>query len=63
MRLYVDQKKCRSAGVCVAEMPRMFRFQEGSKKAQALKQDVPEELEQRVAAVAAVCPYGAIEIS
>ncbi len=62
MRIVVDQDKCNGAGVCVQEMPNVFRFQEGSKKGAPIKPEVSSSLEAKLRKVAAMCPAGAIHV-
>ncbi len=62
MKVSVDQLKCDTSGICVMEAPYLFRFQEGSKKAMALVDEVPPEREQTVIRIAGRCPTGAIII-
>jgi ferredoxin len=62
MHVRVDQLKCDTSGICVMESPDLFRFQEGSKKAQALVDEVPPALEKTVMRIAGRCPTGAIII-
>ena len=44
------------------ECPELFRFQEGSKKAEALVEEVPASLERACIEIARRCPQGAIVI-
>ena len=44
MKIRVDQLKCDTSGICVMECPELFRFQEGSKKAKALVEEVPPSM-------------------
>ena len=62
MHVRVDQLKCDTSGVCVMEAPDLFRFQEGSKKAMALVEEVPPAGKQTVIRIAGRCPTGAIII-
>jgi len=62
MRVVVDQEKCNGAGICVQELPGVFRFQEGSKKGIAIRSEVAKNLEPRLREVAAKCPTGAVQI-
>jgi ferredoxin len=62
MKVRVDQLKCDTSGVCVKECPELFRFQEGSKKAEALMEEVPAALERVCIEIASRCPQGAIII-
>jgi ferredoxin len=65
MKVEVDQVKCTGIGICVKEMPQLFRFQEGSKHATVIRgpEAIPRELEPRIVEVAAKCPNGAIKVS
>ena len=63
MKVRVDQVLCETAGICVQRCPEIFRFQEGSKKAAAIEENVPKALENKCFEVAAACPAGAIKIS
>jgi ferredoxin len=62
MKVTIDESKCNGAGICVQELPQVFRFQEGSKKGMVQQGDVPATLERRLLKVAADCPTGAITI-
>ncbi len=62
MRVWVDENKCDIIGICVKELPEVFRFHEGSKKAYARQNEVPPALEQRVLEVAGMCPNQAIMV-
>ena len=60
MKVRVDQLRCDTSGICVKECPELFRFQEGSKKAEALFEKVPSSLEKTCMDIARRCPTGAI---
>jgi ferredoxin len=60
MKVEIDQQKCNGAGVCVQELPEIFRFQEGSKKGIEKTRGVPPGLEQKVLRAAKQCPSSAI---
>lgn len=60
MKIRVDQLKCDISGICVMECPELFRFQEGSKKAIALLEEVPLSLEATCVRIAGRCPSQAI---
>jgi ferredoxin len=62
MRVVIDQDKCNGAGICVQQLPDLFRFQEGSKKGIAIRPDVPARLEAKLREVAAQCPTGAVQL-
>ena len=62
MKLKVDQLKCDTTGICVKRCPQLFRFQEGSKKAQVTVEDVPLRLESECLTIVGLCPTGAITI-
>jgi ferredoxin len=62
MRIRVDQLKCDTTGICVKRRPELFRFQEGSKKAEPLLDRIPLTLEKECRAIAKLCPRGAIII-
>jgi ferredoxin len=62
MKIEVDQVKCDMTGICVKECPQVFRFQEGSKKAAVVLDEIPLELEQKCRDVAGLCPSDAIII-
>lgn len=63
MKVIVDEKKCRTAGICVKECPEVFRFSAGSKKAVAVMDEVPVELQPKCLRAALQCPEKAIIIS
>jgi ferredoxin len=62
VRVTVDQTKCATIGICVKELPQVFRFQEGSKKATVLLDEIPPALQQKCRQVARECPNNAIVI-
>ena len=62
MKAMIDQRKCNGAGICVQELPSVFRFQEGSKKAVAVPEQVPETLGPRLRKVARECPANAVVV-
>jgi len=63
MKVEVDQTKCGTIGICVKECPEIFRFQEGSKKAVALVEEVPPQWQAKCREAARKCPNGAILIT
>lgn len=63
MKVVVDQLRCQTNGQCVKLCPQLFRFQAGSKKSMALKEEVPLELEEQCRVAARACPREAIIIS
>jgi ferredoxin len=62
MKVAVDQVKCGTMGVCVKICPEVFRFQEGSKKAIAISDDVPSDLVEKCTRAVKACPNHAIII-
>ena len=62
MRVKVDAMKCETAGICVKECPEVFRFQEGSKKAHAITEEIPPRRQRKCRKVADLCPAKAIRI-
>ena len=60
MKVEVDQIKCGTIGICVLECPEVFRFQEGSKKAEVILKEIPPGLQQKCREVARKCPNEAI---
>jgi ferredoxin len=62
MKVIVDQMKCSTIGVCVKELPQVFRFQAGSKKAEVILDEIPPALQQQCRQVSKKCPSGAIQI-
>ncbi|MDY6910676.1 MAG: ferredoxin [Thermodesulfobacteriota bacterium] len=63
MKVAVDQMKCGTIGICVKECPEVFRFQEGSKKAVAVLDEIPPRLHGKCREVARRCPNEAIVIT
>lgn len=63
MKVEVDQMKCDTTGICVKECPQVFRFQEGSKRATVMLDEIPPKLEQKCREVANMCPTNAIVLS
>ena len=62
MKVEVDQLKCRTAGLCVMKCPDVFRFQEGSKRAEVLLNEIPVALQKKCRAALRACPNNAITI-
>jgi len=62
MKVHVDQLKCDTYGTCVMECSEVFRFQEGSKKATVILDEIPPILQKKVRAVSKKCPQNAIII-
>ena len=62
MRVCIDQSKCHTHGICVKELPQIFRFETGSKKAVVFVNEIPRELEKKVCRVAEKCPVKAIQV-
>lgn len=62
MKVEVDQLKCRTAGLCVMKCPEVFRFQEGSKRAEVLLDEIPVSLQQKCRKAVRACPNNAITI-
>ena len=60
MRVEVDQRKCGTVGICVMECPQVFRFQEGSKKAKVILEQIPQRFHGKCREVARKCPNEAI---
>jgi ferredoxin len=62
MRIRVDPSKCDTTGICVKECPEIFRFQEGSKRAMSLLDEIPLAFESKCLDLARRCPERAIII-
>lgn len=62
MKVRVDQVKCHTIGICVKELPEVFRFHEGNKRATVVFDEIPPALQQKCRAVAKKCPNNAIVI-
>lgn len=62
MKVVVDQMRCRTVGICVKECPEVFRFQEGSKRATVILEEIPAEFQQKCKNAAIKCPNKAISI-
>ncbi len=62
MKVKVLQEKCGTVGRCVIICPDLFRFQEGSKKAEALFEEVPVSLQKKCIEAAEACPNKAIAV-
>ncbi len=63
MKVRVDPILCKTAGRCVQLCPSVFRFTAGSKKAEALMEEVPEELWIQCRKAARNCPNRAVIIT
>ena len=63
MKAAVIQKQCGSVGICVKIAPEVFRFQEGSKKAMVVMDDIPPQYQEQCRKAASKCPNKAIVIS
>jgi ferredoxin len=62
MKIKIDQLKCDTSGMCVKKFPQLFRFQEGSKKAEVIEEKLPLYLEPECKCIVEICPTGAITI-
>jgi len=62
MKVKVDQTRCGTIGLCVKDVPEVFRFQEGSKKAETILDKIPPNLQQKCRKAARECPNQAILI-
>jgi ferredoxin len=62
MKIEVNQKKCGTVGICVKQCPEVFRFQEGSKRATVILEEIPERLWAKCRKAARMCPNDAIII-
>lgn len=62
MKAVVNPLKCDTSGICVMQCPEIFRFQEGSKKATVLVDQIPPALEETCIRIALHCPTGAIKL-
>ena len=60
MRVRIMQDMCGTAGMCVKICPEIFRFQEGSKKAEVLIDRVPPHLIESCRKALDSCPNRAI---
>jgi ferredoxin len=60
MRVEVDQDLCISCGLCISICEGVFSWND-DEKAQAIPDDVPEELEDQVAEAIESCPTEAIK--
>ncbi len=60
MQVRVIQEKCNTAGMCVKLCPEVFRFQEGSKKAQVIMDKIPSHLVDKCIKAVDSCPNQAI---
>jgi ferredoxin len=62
MRVYVDENKCNSAGICVKKMPNVFRFNVGNKKARVIMNPIPLQHQVKVLELVPQCPVNAIRV-
>lgn len=62
MKFAVDQKKCRSYGICVKKYPELFRFEAGTKKAVARDHELPPNQVIDSYRILRVCPADAIKL-
>ena len=62
MHVRVMQDKCGTAGMCVKICSEIFRFQEGSKKAEVLMDRVPPHLVSTCFKAVDSCPNKAIVV-
>ena len=60
MRAFVDENKCNTAGICVKELPQVFRFNTGNKKATVTVDPIPLNLQTKVLEMVQKCPVNAI---
>lgn len=61
MRASVDQEGCISCELCVSVCPEVFSMNEDG-KAQAIEDDIPEEIEQEAEDARDGCPVSVIDI-
>ena len=59
VKAYVDQDLCISCGLCISISEEVFFWNEDD-KAEAIDEDVPEELEDAVEEAIEICPTEAI---
>jgi len=62
MRLEVDWDRCEGHGMCVQAAPEMF-YHDDNGDMHLYHDDVPPELEAKVAAAARVCPMIALKVT
>ena len=62
MHVRVMENKCGTAGMCVKICPEVFRFQEGSKKAEVIMDKVPPHLVSNCCKAVDSCPNKAIVV-
>jgi len=62
MKLKIDQLKSDTSGICVKRCPELFRFQEGSKKAEVIDENITLSLEPECLSIVGLCPTGAISV-
>ena len=62
MKVNVDQLKCTTSGNCVMECPDVFRFQEGSKRATVIRDEIPRRFWNKCRKAVSLCPNNAISI-
>lgn len=61
MRVRVDRDVCDSHGQCAFTAPEVFTLKDDG--TMSYREDVPDELRERVEQAALVCPAAAVEIS
>jgi len=61
-RVRVDPDLCQGHAVCVSECPEVFALDEARLKVRLLREDVPAELRERVAAAVRYCPTSALSL-
>ena len=62
MQVRVMEDRCGTAGMCVKLCPEVFRFQEGSKKAEVIIDKVPPHLINSCCKAVESCPNNAIVV-
>ncbi len=62
MHVEVDQDLCISCGACIDTCPEVFEWN-NDEKAQAVKNEVPAELEELASEAAESCPTDAITLN
>jgi ferredoxin len=63
MKVRIDQDKCVGQAMCFLVCPEMFELSDEDGRATALREDVPQDLEEAVKQAERSCPERAITIS
>jgi ferredoxin len=62
MKVRIDYDECMGDGTCHAVCPEVFGYDDTTLQGTVLREDVPEELEDKVRQAAEGCAVGAVQV-